>query len=144
MIKPNKRQISKAATRDKAVQAALKLWSVPGSYEDHGIREIAHHMSMSTGAIFANFESKADLWRAAFDCDAPVDSVLTRAAPALFKALESLIEIRPEVARETQSGVADSWLEAEAIIERIKDQLLDEERPLHGAMDAMPAMDMAA
>lgn len=144
MSELNKRQIAKAATREKAIQAALKLWSVPGSYEENGIREIADHMKMSTGAVFSNFATKGDLWRAAYDCEPPVDSILTRSAPALFKALESLIEVRPEVARDTSMGAAEAWIVAEGVIERIKDQLLEQERRLNGEMDPIPAMDLAA
>jgi hypothetical protein len=35
---------------------------------------------MSTGAIFANFASKADLWREAMGYEPPVDSEAVRAA----------------------------------------------------------------
>lgn len=69
----NKRQQSKIATRAKVIAAARKLWAEPGTYEAIGIREIAAEMGMSTGAIFANFDSKADLWREAMGYEPPVD-----------------------------------------------------------------------
>lgn len=69
----NKRQIKKAATRAKAVAAARRLWAEPGTYERVGIREIAAEMGMTTGAVFANFASKADLWREAMRYEPPVD-----------------------------------------------------------------------
>lgn len=81
----NLRNIAKAATRAKAIAAARKLWDAPGTYETQGIREIAAEMGMTTGSIFANFASKADLWREAMGYEPPVDgpevrAVLQRAA----------------------------------------------------------------
>lgn len=76
----SKREKAKAATRQKTIDAAKKLWAEPGSYQrdGHGIRELAALMGMSTGAVFANFETKADVWRAAFGTEPPVDSHMTR------------------------------------------------------------------
>lgn len=68
----------KAATRELAISTARKCWADPGTYETQGMREIAAAMGMSTGAIFANFASKADLWRAAMGYEPPVDCVETR------------------------------------------------------------------
>lgn len=70
---PNKRQAAKLATRAKLIAAARKLWAEPGTYEAVGIREIAAEMGMSTGAVFANVASKADLWRLAMGYEPPVD-----------------------------------------------------------------------
>lgn len=80
-LKPlSRREKAKQATREKAITAAKALWAEPGSYTTNGIREIAKHMGMSTGAIFANFASKDVLWWVAFDSPPPIDSALTRAA----------------------------------------------------------------
>jgi len=76
---PNKRQLAKAATRAKLIAAARKLWAEPGTYEAIGIREIADEMGMSTGAVFANVASKADLWRIAMGYEPPVDGAEVRA-----------------------------------------------------------------
>ena len=73
-----KRELSKAATRQKVIAAAKALWAEPGSYHQNGIRDLADAMGMSTGAVFANFETKADVWRAAFGTEPPVDSHMTR------------------------------------------------------------------
>mgnify|MGYP000958300183 CR=1 FL=1 len=70
----------KAATRAKLVAAAQKLWAKPGTYEHIGIREIAAEAGMSTGAIFANWPGKADLWREAMGYEPPVDGPAVRAA----------------------------------------------------------------
>lgn len=72
-VKPNRRLLAKAATRAKVVTAAARLWSEPFSYEGVGMREIAAEAGVSTGAIFANFASKGDLWRAAMGYQPPVD-----------------------------------------------------------------------
>lgn len=124
----NKRQLAKAATREKVLKAARDLWAEPGSYERGTIRQIAEAAGMSTGAIFANFKGKAELWAAAFETrHAAGDSVLTRAAPDLFKALQGLIEVRPEIARAEDPLGAQAWRIAEGLIERVKAQLMDEE-----------------
>ena len=76
----NRRVVAKAATRAKVIAAAAKLWSVPGTYEIVGIREIAAEIGMSTGAVFSNFASKADLWREAMGYEPPVDCAEVREA----------------------------------------------------------------
>ena len=76
----NRRQLAKAQTRARIIAAAQKLWAKPGSYEDGTIRVIADAAGMSTGAIFANFEGKEDLWRAAMGYEPPIDSAEVRAA----------------------------------------------------------------
>ncbi len=126
----NKRENAKAATRKKVINGAKALWAEPGSYKEKGgagIREIAAHIKMSTGAVFANFETKDDLWRAAFGSEPPIDSVLTRAAPELFQALQDLVDIRPEVSKGDDAYAAQTWRIAESLLERVKDQLLEEQ-----------------
>lgn len=79
----NRRQLAKAATRAKLIAAAQKLWAEPGTYVEKsgvGIREIAAEAGVSTGAVFANWESKADLWREAMGYEPPVDCEEVREA----------------------------------------------------------------
>lgn len=76
----NRRQLAKAQTRARIIAAAQKLWAEPGSYNDGTIRVIATAAGMSTGAIFANFEGKEDLWRVAMGYEPPIDSAEVRAA----------------------------------------------------------------
>jgi AcrR family transcriptional regulator len=59
--KPNRRVLSKIRTRQKVLEAARVLFAERG-YEAATIRDIAHTAGMSTGAVFANFEDKADLF----------------------------------------------------------------------------------
>lgn len=75
----NKRQQAKAATRAKLIAAARKLWAEPATYERMGIREISTEAGMSTGVVFANWKSKADLWRDAMGYEPPVDCAEVRA-----------------------------------------------------------------
>lgn len=84
--KPNKRVMAKAATRQKAVDAAREAFATT-NYNSATIRDLARKMGMSTGAIFANFAGKADLWRASMGCEPPVDDALTRARFAMRDAL---------------------------------------------------------
>jgi AcrR family transcriptional regulator len=76
----NRRQLAKAQTRARIITAAQKLWAEPGSYAGGTIRDIANAAGMSTGAIFANFEGKEDLWRVAMGYEPPIDSAEVRAA----------------------------------------------------------------
>lgn len=130
----NKRDAAKAKTRQRVMDAARKVWTAPGSYNNNGsIRDIAKKAGMSTGAIFANFDSKEDLWLAVFECPAPIDSALTRAAPEMRRVLQNLIEQRPEVIGTQPVQIAKDWADAERIIEQLKDhelanQNLDQER----------------
>jgi len=58
---PTRRAIAKQQTRAKVLAAARKLFSEEG-YEGATIRDIAAAAGMSTGAVFANFTDKSDLF----------------------------------------------------------------------------------
>jgi AcrR family transcriptional regulator len=58
---PSKRTLSKQRTRQKILQVAKKLFADRG-YEGATIRDIAAAAGMSTGAVFANFADKGDLF----------------------------------------------------------------------------------
>lgn len=63
---PNcKRQRNKVQTRERVLTAATELFRQDG-FEQATIRAIATKTGMSTGAVFANFDDKAALYRAAF------------------------------------------------------------------------------
>jgi AcrR family transcriptional regulator len=59
---PTRRALAKQQTRNKVLAAARKLFSENG-YEGATIRDIAAAAGMSTGAVFANFSDKSDLFR---------------------------------------------------------------------------------
>lgn len=89
----NRRQQAKAATRQKVMNAAAALFA--DGYGSATIRDIAKAAGMSTGAVFANFQDKADLWRAVKGTEPPVETSVTRAAPSMLKALYALSAVRP-------------------------------------------------
>ena len=59
---PTRRALAKQQTRVKVLAAARRLFSEQG-YEGATIRDIATAAGMSTGAVFANFTDKSDLFR---------------------------------------------------------------------------------
>lgn len=59
---PTRRALAKQQTRIKVLAAARQLFSEQG-YEGATIRDIAAAAGMSTGAVFANFTDKSDLFR---------------------------------------------------------------------------------
>jgi AcrR family transcriptional regulator len=58
---PTRRALAKQQTRAKVLAAARRLFSEQG-YEGATIRDIAAAAGMSTGAVFANFSDKSDLF----------------------------------------------------------------------------------
>ncbi len=90
----NRRQQAKARTVAKILAVAGELFR-SGKYHEATIRSIARAAGMSTGAVFANWEGKADLWREAMGCEPPGDTPVTRAAPQLLSALRGLQAVRP-------------------------------------------------
>src|ERR1051325_7568238 len=62
MKAPTRRALAKQQTRAKVLAAARRLFSEAG-YEGATIRDIAAAAGMSTGAVFANFTDKSDLFR---------------------------------------------------------------------------------
>ena len=62
MKAPTRRALAKQQTRSKVLAAARRLFSEQG-YEGATIRDIAAAAGMSTGAVFANFSDKSDLFR---------------------------------------------------------------------------------
>ena len=75
-----RRAEAKARTREKLIAAARQVWAEPGTYQTQGIREVAAAAGMSTGAVFANWPSKAALWRDAMGYQPPVDCLAVREA----------------------------------------------------------------
>lgn len=58
---PTRRSRAKEVTRQKIITAARRLFDESG-YEDATVRDIAKAAGMSTGAVFANFADKSDLF----------------------------------------------------------------------------------
>ena len=58
---PTRRALAKQQTRAKVLAAARRLFSEHG-YEGATIRDIAQAAGMSTGAVFASFSDKSELF----------------------------------------------------------------------------------
>ncbi len=114
----NRRQAAKVRTRQKVLDAARALFAERG-YEPATIRDIAKGAGMSTGAVFANFQDKAELFEAVLSEDlaklaetlktaaAAETSLRARLLAALTAGYHSSLEQLPLV----QAVVARSWFQ---------------------------------
>ena len=114
----NRRQAAKVRTRQKVLDAARALFAERG-YEPATIRDIAKGAGMSTGAVFANFQDKAELFEAVLAEDmaslaetlkaaAAAESTLrARLLAALTAGYHGSLEQLPLV----QAVVARSWFQ---------------------------------
>ena len=129
----NRRQAAKVRTRQKVLDAARGLFAERG-YEPATIRDIAKGAGMSTGAVFANFQDKAELFEAVLTEDmtrladtvkagAGEGSVKARLTAALAAGYHGSLEHLPLF----QAIVARSWfqpLAAETRARAVTKQLL--------------------
>ncbi len=114
----NRRQAAKIRTRQKVLDAARQLFAERG-YEPATIRDIAKGAGMSTGAVFANFQDKAELFEAVLSTDmvqlaetmkaaaATEGSVRSRLLSALGAGYHGSLEHLPLV----QAVIARSWFQ---------------------------------
>ena len=113
----NRRQAAKVRTRQKVLDAARALFAERG-YEPATIRDIAKGAGMSTGAVFANFQDKAELFEAVLTEDmtrladtlrtgAGEGAVRERLAAALAAGYHGSIDQLPLF----QAIVARSWFQ---------------------------------
>ncbi|PZO05437.1 MAG: hypothetical protein DCF29_08015 [Alphaproteobacteria bacterium] len=118
----NRRQRAKARTQAKVVAAAQAVFEAK-PYVAATIRDIAKAAGMSTGAIFANFKGKAELWVAAMGSAPPVDSgqdapnPVLRTAHDLLAALKGLQAVRPSNWDDEEDGdCVAAWAAADAAV----------------------------
>lgn len=114
----NRRQAAKVRTRQKVLDAARQLFAERG-YEPATIRDIAKGAGMSTGAVFANFQDKAELFEAVLSTDlvklaetmkaaaAGEGSTRARLLSALGAGYHGSLEQLPLV----QAVIARSWFQ---------------------------------
>ena len=114
----NRRQAAKVRTRQKVLEAARTLFAERG-YEPATIRDIAKGAGMSTGAVFANFQDKAELFEAVLSEDmamlagtmtaaaATETSLRARLLAALAAGYHGTLDQLPLV----QAVVARSWFQ---------------------------------
>ncbi|HZV85549.1 MAG TPA: TetR/AcrR family transcriptional regulator [Brevundimonas sp.] len=129
----NRRQAAKVRTRQKVLDSARQLFAERG-YEPATIRDIAKGAGMSTGAVFANFQDKAELFEAVLTADmaqlaetvrsaaAAESSLKGRLSAALTAAYHASIDQLPLV----QAVVAHSWFQPVAAEMRTREAI----RPL--------------
>ena len=114
----NRRQAAKVRTRQKVLDAARQLFAERG-YEPATIRDIAKGAGLSTGAVFANFQDKAELFEAVLATDmvqlaetmkaaaAAESSTRARVLAALGAGYHGSLEQLPLV----QAVIARSWFQ---------------------------------
>ena len=117
----NRRQAAKVRTRQKVLDAARTLFAERG-YDAATIRDIAKGAGMSTGAVFANFQDKAELFEAVLGqdmarmtdilkggvvADAPLRGRLLGALSAGYHASLDQLPL-------VQAVVARSWFQPQA------------------------------
>jgi AcrR family transcriptional regulator len=90
---PTRRALAKQQTRTKVLAAARKLFSEEG-YEGATIRDIAAAAGMSTGAVFANFADKSDLFQEIMLADlAELNEAMAEAAAKGRTAEEAVLKV---------------------------------------------------
>src|SRR3989344_5684347 len=90
---PTRRALAKQQTRAKVLAAARQLFSTEG-YEGATIRDIAAAAGMSTGAVFANFADKSELFREIMVADlAALEEAMIEAAARGRNVDDALLKI---------------------------------------------------
>lgn len=93
----NRRQAAKIRTRGKVMEAARLLFAERG-YEPATIRDIAKGAGMSTGAVFANFQDKAELF------DAILADDMARMAKVLRQGAEDDLKVKERLSGALNAG----------------------------------------
>lgn len=119
--RPNQRQAAKSRTRTKVVEAAYNLFETAG-YEAANIRRIAKLAGLSTGAVFANFRDKADLYQTVYD-HPPLTAEDGRVMAAMLAAL--LGPRLPAALAGMESALSDAA--RQALLEQARLIALDQE-----------------
>lgn len=84
------RQAQRERTRAKALETARRLFN-ENAYDRVSLRRIFSELGMTTGAFYASFESKEDLWVQAMGTPPPGDRAATRHADELQAKLRELV-----------------------------------------------------
>jgi AcrR family transcriptional regulator len=131
--KPTRRALAKQRTREKVLAAARQLFTERG-YEGATIRDIAKAAGMSTGAVFASFADKSELFDEILAKDyALLGEAMQDAAQSgatVTEALSNLFGVAYRFHMSQlpllQAGIAASWTRSEAGEQRNREAL----RPL--------------
>jgi AcrR family transcriptional regulator len=132
----NRRQAAKIRTRGKVLASARALFAARG-YEPATIRDIAKGADMSTGAVFANFQDKAELFEAVLADD------LIRLADQMQAAARGEGPARRRLAAALaaayKAGLADLPL-VQAVVSRAWFHPADAERRVRVAVQPLSAI----
>jgi len=118
----NRRQVAKARTRGKVIESSRRLFAQRG-YDAATIRDIAREAGMSTGAVFANFQDKSELF------DTVLAEDLARLAEALTRGIKTGTDLKSRLQNGFVAGY-EATLEqlplVQAVVARAWHQPLDE------------------
>jgi AcrR family transcriptional regulator len=89
------RVFRKALTHDKIATTVRRMFT-ERSYEAVTIRNLAHAVGMSTGAVFNSWPDKAAMWREVMGCEPPVDDGLTRVRHSMLELLDEAATLYAE------------------------------------------------
>jgi len=97
------RQHAKAATRARLLAVAAAMFAAQ-PYDKVTIRGVARRAGLSTGAVFAHFADKAEIWLACMRTLPPRDDGLTRAREAMFGALAPFAALADDIPAGAEDG----------------------------------------
>jgi AcrR family transcriptional regulator len=111
-----RRALAKLRTRQRLLGAARRLFITRG-YEAATIRDIASEADLSTGAVFASFSDKADLFNEVIiaDCEALIREMASvQDSGSVGEVLLNILSLGYEVHRDqlplTQAALGFSWV----------------------------------
>jgi AcrR family transcriptional regulator len=122
-----RRALAKQRTRRRLLDAAKRLFNERG-YDAATIREIAAAAGLSTGAVFASFADKADLFGEVIldDCDALADHLKAAAdeGASTEASLQRLLSLAYAFHRNhpplVQAAIGQSWVAEPKVARRVK------------------------
>lgn len=126
-VKLTRRALAKQRTRERVLAAARRLFSERG-YEGATIRDIAQAAGMSTGAVFASFADKSELFEEILTADYEVIYAqmiqASRTAKTIDEALLGLFGVAYSFHVEQlpllRASIAVSWTRSEAAERRAR------------------------
>jgi AcrR family transcriptional regulator len=126
-VKLTRRALAKQRTRERVLAAARRLFSERG-YEGATIRDIAQAAGMSTGAVFASFADKSELFEEILTADYEVIyaqmTQASRNAKTIDEALLGLFGVAYSFHVEQlpllRASIAVSWTRSEAAERRAR------------------------
>ncbi|MFT4251286.1 MAG: TetR/AcrR family transcriptional regulator [Caulobacter sp.] len=141
-VKLTRRALAKQRTRERVLSAARQLFSERG-YEGATIRDIAQAAGMSTGAVFASFSDKSELFDEILTADYEVIYAqmkqAAREGETVADALIGLFGVAYSFHLEQlpllQASIAVSWTRSEAAEKRARGDIKHLFALIHDALE---------